>query len=41
VRAGKNKQDSDRSVLKKKLEAAVVKAAELPAPQPQLELTPP
>ncbi|MFY4729152.1 fatty acid desaturase, partial [Nitrospira sp. BLG_2] len=40
VREGKTKQDSDRSVLKKKIEAAV-KAAELPAPSPQLELTPP
>ncbi len=40
VREGKTRQDSDRSVLKKKIEAAV-KAAELPAPQPQLELTPP
>ena len=40
VREGKTKQDSDRSVLKKKIEAAV-KATELPAPQPQLELTPP
>ncbi|MBK8274765.1 MAG: acyl-CoA desaturase [Nitrospira sp.] len=40
VREGKTRQDSDRSVLKKKIEAAV-KSAELPAPQPQLELTPP
>ncbi|MFO0699916.1 MAG: acyl-CoA desaturase [Nitrospira sp.] len=40
VREGKTRQDSDRSVLKKKIEAAV-KAAEIPAPQPQLELTPP
>ncbi|MDH4154292.1 MAG: acyl-CoA desaturase [Nitrospira sp.] len=40
VRDGKTRQDSDRSVLKKKIEAAV-KAAELPTPQPQLELTPP
>lgn len=40
VREGKTKHDSDRSVLKKKIEAAV-KATELPAPPPQLELTPP
>lgn len=40
VREGKTRQDSDRSVLKKKIEAAV-KSAELPAPQPQLGLTPP
>ncbi len=40
VREGKTRQDSDRSVLKKKIEAAV-KSTELPAPQPQLELTPP
>ena len=40
VREGKTRQDSDRSVLKKKIEAAV-KSAELPAPPPQLELTPP
>jgi stearoyl-CoA desaturase (Delta-9 desaturase) len=38
VREGKTKQDSDRSVLKKKIDAAV-QAAELPAPQPELELT--
>ncbi len=40
VREGKTKQDADRSVLNKKIEAAV-KAADLPAPQPQLELTRP
>ncbi|MGZ9151606.1 MAG: hypothetical protein ACXW4C_12225, partial [Nitrospira sp.] len=39
VREGKTKQDSDRSVLKKKIDAAV-KATELPASQPELELTP-
>jgi stearoyl-CoA desaturase (delta-9 desaturase) len=39
VREGKTKQDSDRSVLKKKIDAAV-KATELPDPQPELELTP-
>jgi stearoyl-CoA desaturase (delta-9 desaturase) len=40
VREGKTKQDADRSVLKKKIKAAV-KATELPGPPPQLELTPP
>ncbi|NGZ61087.1 MAG: hypothetical protein CV081_11385, partial [Nitrospira sp. LK265] len=40
VREGKTKQDSDRSVLKKKIEAAV-KAADLSAPQPELNLTAP
>ena len=40
VREGKTKHDADRSVLKKKIEAAV-KATELPASPSQLELTPP
>lgn len=38
VREGKTKQDSDRSVLKQKIEEPKA-VTELPTPQPELELT--